>query len=48
MGLGMSFVKRVCDAHGFTVDVESAPEAGTTVRIDLSAGLQRMNERTDG
>jgi nitrogen fixation/metabolism regulation signal transduction histidine kinase len=48
MGLGMSFVKRVCDAHGFTVDVESAPEAGTTVRIDLSAGLQRMDERWDG
>lgn len=34
MGLGMSFVKRVCDAHGFTLSVDSEPDIGTVVRID--------------
>jgi signal transduction histidine kinase len=36
-GLGLPIVKQVVDAHGGTIDVDSAPGKGTTVRIDLPA-----------
>jgi signal transduction histidine kinase len=40
MGIGLSFVKRVVDAHGFHISVESSEGAGTTVRIDLSGAAE--------
>ncbi|NBC29818.1 MAG: hypothetical protein GVY29_07485 [Spirochaetes bacterium] len=40
MGLGLAFVKRVCDAHDFTLSIDSTPNLGTTVQIDLSSGVQ--------
>ncbi len=36
-GLGMSIVAAVVGAHGGTIDVESAPGEGTTVRLTLPA-----------
>ena len=36
-GLGLSIVDAVVAAHGGTVTVESAPSAGTTVRLVLTA-----------
>ena len=36
-GLGLSIVDAVIAAHGGTVTVESAPGAGTTVRLVLTA-----------
>lgn len=38
LGLGLSFVKRVCDAHGFVLSIESEVGVGTRVSIDLSSG----------
>jgi nitrogen fixation/metabolism regulation signal transduction histidine kinase len=40
LGLGLSFVKRVCDAHGFALSIESEKGVGTTVYIDLSSGVK--------
>jgi signal transduction histidine kinase len=38
-GLGLTVAKRIVTAHRGTIDVESAPGAGTRVRIALPAGL---------
>jgi len=35
IGLGMSIVKALVDAHGGRIDVDSQPNVGTVVRIDL-------------
>jgi signal transduction histidine kinase len=40
MGLGLSFAKRVCEAHGFVLSIESELGGGTTVHMDLSSGVQ--------
>ncbi|MGB0250222.1 MAG: sensor histidine kinase, partial [Flavobacteriales bacterium] len=32
-GLGLAMVKAICDRHGWTVEFESKPAAGTTFRI---------------
>lgn len=37
MGLGLSFVAMVLDHHGATLDIDSAPFAGTTFRIRFPA-----------
>ncbi len=37
VGLGLALVKRIAEAHGGTVEVESAPDHGTTVRLRLPA-----------
>ena len=38
VGLGLVLVKRIAEAHGGSVEVESRPDQGTTVRIRLPAG----------
>jgi len=43
LGLGLTIVKAIVDAHGGSVSLESKDGAGTTVRIELPAG-----ERTSG
>ena len=35
-GLGLYLCRRVCDALGHTISIRSAPDAGTTVTINLS------------
>lgn len=37
-GLGMPIVRRIIEAHGGRIEVESAPGAGTTMNIDLPVG----------
>jgi two-component system, OmpR family, sensor kinase len=37
VGLGLALVKRIAEAHGGSVEVESAPDQGTTVRLRLPA-----------
>ena len=36
-GLGLSLCKQVCDRLGHGLSIESAPDRGTTVRVDLGA-----------
>ena len=43
-GLGMVVVKKIIDEHGGEIDVESAPEEGTTFHIHL----QRLPENESG
>jgi signal transduction histidine kinase len=38
LGLGLSFVKAICEAHGGTVDVESVPDRGSTFTVHLPLG----------
>ena len=40
LGLGLSFVRAIVEAHGGSVSVESQPGAGTTVRLKLVAALK--------
>ncbi len=35
MGIGLSFVKRVLDLHGFSIRIDSAEGEGTTVQVNL-------------
>jgi signal transduction histidine kinase len=35
-GLGLGIVKKIIDAHGFTIHVESVPGTGTTFTIRLN------------
>jgi signal transduction histidine kinase len=34
-GLGLAIVQRVCDLHGWIIDVDSTPAKGTTFRLTL-------------
>ena len=40
VGLGLALVKRIVEAHGGAVEVESVPDQGTTVRLRLPATLR--------
>ena len=40
-GLGLSLCKRVCDNLGHGITIESVPDQGTTVRVDL--GSRKLN-----
>jgi len=41
VGLGLALVKRIIEAHGGAVEVESVPEQGTTFRLTLPAAARR-------
>jgi signal transduction histidine kinase len=37
LGLGMPYAKKVIEQHGGTIDINSRPGAGTSVRVTLPA-----------
>ena len=37
-GLGLSIVKQIADAHHGTVTIESAPDGGAILRLQLAPG----------
>jgi two-component system sensor histidine kinase HydH len=39
-GLGMAIVKKIMDLHGGEIEIESAPERGTTVRLVIPHARQ--------
>jgi signal transduction histidine kinase len=41
LGLGLSFVKAICEAHGGTVTVESSPNEGATFTVRLHVLVPR-------
>ena len=46
-GLGLAITKDLVEAHGGTVTLESAPGAGTTVRIRLPSATETRTDRAD-
>ena len=46
-GLGMSIVRKLLDAMNGTIRIQSAPEQGTDVRIDLPLPLEPVQEETE-
>lgn len=43
-GLGLALAKRIVDAHGGTIDVQSAPQKGTTFVIKLPPASRKENQ----
>jgi signal transduction histidine kinase len=43
-GLGLSFVRRICQQHGGSVQVSSDQQSGTSFTITLPRGAHEMSE----
>ncbi len=42
-GLGLYYVKSICEAHGWEVNLDSEPGRGTTVSVAFPAGAAKQN-----
>jgi signal transduction histidine kinase/CheY-like chemotaxis protein len=47
-GLGLPMVRKVVEAHGGAISVQSAPGAGTTFRVTLPAAVGAVESSADG
>ena len=45
-GIGLAVVKALVEAHGGTIQVESAPAVGTRVTVVLPTGARTLPERS--
>jgi len=45
LGLGLTIAKRIAELHGGMMDIQSQPDAGTTVTVKLPARLRELRER---
>ena len=48
LGLGLSIVRAITDAHGAELNVESAPDHGTTFRVALKTAAGRPDTTPRG
>jgi signal transduction histidine kinase len=48
VGLGLSIVKWIVDAHGGTIEVQSRPGRGTTVRVTIPLVVDQPELPLDG
>ena len=52
LGLGLSLARKIVEAHGGTLEIESVPGLGTTIRVSLPtqppAGVQAQSSPSSG